>query len=129
VLRGDFSSFDAEPDERIRIPQEAAGVINERVAKRIEMCMREGCISLAVRTVESSGIMASTPEVAIKLQEMYRAPAAGFEYDFSSELDATFVPDAALGPAPSYRGAMASTVYEVEKLWDRYSEAARHAGR
>ena len=56
VLRGDFSSFDAEP-ERIRIPQEAAGVINERVAKRIGMCMREGCISLAVSTVESSGIM------------------------------------------------------------------------
>ena len=85
VLRGDFSSFDAEPDECIRIPQEAAGVINERVAKRIEMCMREGCISLAVRTVESSGIMAGTPEVAIKLQEMYPAPAAGFEYDFSRD--------------------------------------------
>jgi hypothetical protein len=29
--------------------------------------------------------MAGTPEVAIKLQEMYPAPAAGFEYDFSRD--------------------------------------------
>jgi hypothetical protein len=30
VLRGDFSSFDAVRDERIRVPQEAAGVITKK---------------------------------------------------------------------------------------------------
>ena len=46
-----------------------------------------------MRTVEGDGIMAGTPEVAIKLQEMYPEPAPGFEYDFTRELKETFVAD------------------------------------
>jgi len=36
----------------------------------------------------------------------------------------TFVADALLGPAPSYQQATASTVYELNKLWKRYMDAA-----
>ena len=61
--------------------------------------------------MEGDGIMAGTPEVAIKLQEMYPTPSPDFEYDFSQPLAATFKPDESLGPAPSYDGAMASSVY------------------
>ncbi len=120
VLKGDFSSFDAVPDERIRAPQEAPGVITKAVAARIAEVLKENCISIAVRTVEGDGVMAGTPEVAIKQQEMYPEPLAApdFQYDFSRELDATvtFVPDASLGPAPSYQQATTSTVYELNKL-------------
>ena len=73
--------------------------------------------------------MAGTPEVAIKLQGMYPKPSPGFDYDFSRQLDATFKPDASLGPAPSYDGAMASSVYELNKLWKRYMDAAIRAQR
>ena len=41
----------------------------------------------------------------------------------------TFVADALLGPAPSYQQATASTVYELNKLWKRYMDAARRAGK
>ena len=37
--------------------------------------------------------------------------------------------DALLGPAPSYQQATASTVYELNKLWKRYMDAARRAGK
>jgi hypothetical protein len=75
--------------------------------------------------------MAGTPEVAFKLQQMYPEPAPGFqvEYDFSREIAETFVEDAKLGPAPSYQQATASTVYELNKLWKRYMDAARRAGK
>ena len=129
VLKGDFSSFDAVPDVRIRPPQEAPGVITKAVAARIALALKENCISIAVRMVEGDGIMAGTPEVAIKLQEMYPEPAPGFEYDFTRELKETFVADALLGPAPSYQQATASTVYELNKLWKRYMDAARRAGK
>ena len=78
VLRGDFSSFDAVPDEHIRAPQEPPGVITKAIAARIAEAIRENCISIAVRTVEGDGVMAGTPEVAIKLQEMYPTPAPDF---------------------------------------------------
>ena len=67
------------------------------------------------RTVEGDGIMAGTPGVAIKLEEMYLEPAESFDYDFTKELAKTFRPDAELGTATSYKGAMASTVYEVKR--------------
>ncbi len=126
VLKGDFSSFNTVPDERIRPPQEAPGVITKAVAGRIALALKENCIlvSIAVRKVEGDGVMADTPEVAIKLQPMYPEPAPGFEYDFSRELADTFVADAKLGPAPSYQQATASTVYELNKLWKRYMDAA-----
>jgi hypothetical protein len=92
----------------------------KKVAQRIADCLREGCI----RTVEGDGIMAGTPEVAIKLQEMYPEPAEGLDYDFTKELAKTFRPDAELGAVTSYKGAMASTVCEVKKLWNRYFQAA-----
>jgi len=129
VLRGDFSSFDDVPDERVRVPQAPPGVITKEVAQRIATAVRENCISIAVRMVEGDGLMAGTPEVAAKLQEMYPTSAPGFAYDFSRQLAATFKPDAELGPASSYSGAMASTVYEISKLWKRYMDAAKRAGR
>ena len=116
-------------NEHIRAPQEPPGVITKAIAARIAEAMRENCISIAVRTVEGDGIMAGTPEVAIKLQEMYPTPSPDFEYDFSQPLAATFKPDESLGPAPSYDGAMASSVYELNKLWKRYMDAATRAGR
>ena len=128
VLRGDFSSFNAVPDERVRVPQAAPGVITKDAARRIAEALRENCIGIAVRTVEGDGVMAGTPDVATKLQKMYPEPAEGFEYDFSGPLADTFVPDEKLGAAPSYRGAMASTVYDLKKLWKRYMDAARRAG-
>ena len=79
--------------------------------------------------MEGDGVMAGTPEVAFKLQQMYPEPALGFEYDFSREIAETFVADALLGPAPSYQQATASTVYELNKLWKRYMDAARRAGK
>ncbi len=100
VLKGDFSSFNAVPDQRIRPPQEAPGAITTAVAARIALALKESCISIAVRTVEGDGVMAGTPEVAIKLQQMYPEPAPGFQYNFSRELADTFVADALLGPAP-----------------------------
>ena len=69
VLRGNFSSFDAVPDERVRVPQAAPGVITEEVAQRIATALRENCIGIAVRMVEGDGVMAGTPEVATKLIE------------------------------------------------------------
>jgi hypothetical protein len=57
-------------------------------------------------------------------------PAPGFQYDFAKEIAETFVEDALLGPAaPSYQQATASTVYELNKLWKRYMDAARRAGK
>ena len=44
VLRGNFSSFDAVPDERVRVPQAAPGVITKEVAQRIATALRENCI-------------------------------------------------------------------------------------
>jgi hypothetical protein len=129
VLKGDFSSFDAVPDVRIRPPQEAPGVITKAVAARVALALKENCISIAVRTVEGDGVMAGTPEVAIKLQGMYPEPAPDFQYDFSKELAQTFVADDKLGPAPSYQQAAASTVYELNKLWKRYMNAAKRAGK
>ncbi len=79
--------------------------------------------------MEGDGVMAGTPEVAAKLQQMYPEPDAGFQYDFSREIAETFVEDAKLGPAPSYHQATASTVYELNKLWKRYMDAARRAGK
>jgi hypothetical protein len=107
--------LDAVPDERIRAPQEPPGVITKAVAERIAEALRENCISIAARTladsvaVEGDGVMASTPEVAAKLQEMYPAPAPGFQYDLSSELETTFEPDASLGPASYQERSIAST--------------------
>jgi hypothetical protein len=72
-----FLVINAVPDERIRPPQEAPGVITitkavcTAVAARIEQALKENRISIAVRTVEGDGAMAGTPEVAIKLQQMY----------------------------------------------------------
>jgi hypothetical protein len=83
------------------------------------MALRENCMSIAVRMVEGDGVMAGTLEVATKLKEMYPKPAPGFEYDFSQELPRSNHLDAELGPAPSYHGAMASSVYELNKLWKR----------
>ncbi len=64
---------------------------------------------------------------------MYPEPAPIFEYDFSREIAETFVEDAKLGPVPSYQPeqATASTVYELNKLWKRYMDAAtgRRAGK
>ena len=37
--------------------------------------------------------------------------------------------DDKLGPAPSYQQAAASTVYELNKLWKRYMNAAKRAGK
>ena len=105
------------------------GVITKEVAQRIATALRENCISIAVRMVEGDGVMAGTPEVATKLKEMYPTSAEGFAYDFSRELAATFKPDAVLGPASSYSGAMTSSVYELSKLWKRYMDAAKRAGR
>ncbi len=62
VLKGNFSSFDAVPDEHIRAPQEPPGVITKAVAARIEEALKENCISIAVRTVEGDGIMAVEDE-------------------------------------------------------------------
>jgi hypothetical protein len=128
-LKGDFSSFNAVQDERVRPPQEAPGTITKAVAARIALALKENCISIAVRTVEGDGVMAGTPEVAAKLQQMYPEPAPGFGYDFSKEIAETFVEDAKLGPAPSYQQATASTVYELNKLRKRYMDAARRAGK
>ena len=50
-------------------------------------------------------------------------------YDFTRELNETFVAVAWLGPAPSYQQATASNVYELNKLWKRYMDAARRAGK
>ncbi len=110
-MKGDFSSFNAVPDERVRPPQEAPGIITKAVAARIALALKENCISIAVRTVEGDGVMAGTPEVAARLQQMYPEPAHGFEYNFAREIAETFVADALLGPAPSYQQATASTVY------------------
>jgi hypothetical protein len=112
MLRGDFSSFDAVHDERVRPPQEAPGTITKAVAARIALpvALKENCISIAVRTVEGDGVMAGTPEVAAKLQQMDPEPAPGFEYNFAKEIAETFVEDDKLGPAPSYQQATASTV-------------------
>ncbi len=83
VLKGDFSSFNAITDERVRVrpPQEAPGTITRAVAARItlRLALKENCISIAVRTVEGDGVMAGTPEVAAKLQQMYPEPAPGFQ--------------------------------------------------
>ncbi len=45
VLKGDFSSFNAVHDERVRPPQEAPGIINKAVAARISLALKENCIA------------------------------------------------------------------------------------
>jgi hypothetical protein len=52
VLGGDFGSFEMEQDDRPKGPQGTAGVIDENVARRIKECVRQDCISQALKAGE-----------------------------------------------------------------------------
>jgi hypothetical protein len=129
VLGGDFRSFEMEQDDRPRGPQGAAGVIDESVARRIKECVRQDCISQALKAVESNGMMMGTPEVAEKLQQMCPSPADGFDYDFSEELKAEFPADEVLGAAVCYSETNGNLAYECKKEHRKYLKAALKSGK
>jgi hypothetical protein len=118
-----------EQDDRPRGPQGTAGVIDESVARRIKECIRQDCISQALKAVESGGMMMGTPEVAEKLQQMCPTPADGFSYDFSEELKAEFPADECLGAAVCYSQTNGNLTYECKKEHRKYLKAALKSGK
>ena len=99
------------------------------MARRIAECVRQDCISQALKAVESNGMMLGTPEVAEKLQQMCPAPADGFVYNFSNELDAEFTADERLGAAGCYGEMNGNLAYACKKEHRKYLKAALKSGR